>query len=180
MAVLTLRIIFIEFIKKGRKELVKEKISNYIYNRFGDRTMRKIFQFAMLAILFTSIFLTGCTKKEDPNKRTIKIEVNVKEGQTPVNPTVNGGLNANDSKGAGFVSQIIKITPPGFQEIKCGPSEYVLKLLDFNSRHHEFKMYMDDKEMKRGEDMVVSDDPERGFLVTFKVEKKGAEEKKGE
>lgn len=172
---------FIELIKKCRKELIQEKDSNtHIYYE-GDKSMKKIDIALLVAILFTSIILTGCgQKKEDPNKRTVKIEVNVKEGQTPVNPTVNGGLNANDSKSAGFVSQIIKITPPGFQEIKCGPSEYELKLLDFNSRHHELKMYMDGKEMKRGQDMVVIDNPERGFSVTFKIDEKGAGENKGE
>lgn len=142
--------------------------------------MKKFFNAMLLVILFSSLALTGCAKKENPNKSTIKIEINIKEGEKPVNPTVNGSLHANDSKGAGFISQIIKITPSGSQEIKAGPSEYELKLLDFNKRHHEFKMYIDGKELARGQDMVIMDNPERGFMVTFKVKEKGEAEKQGE
>ena len=139
--------------------------------------MKKIFTATLLVILFATFFFAGCTRKEDPNKSTIKIEVNIKEGQKPVNPTVNGSLVSRDAKSAGFVSQIIKITPSGSMEVKGGPSEYELKLLDFNNRHHEFKLFIDGRELKRGEDMVVMDNTERGFIVTFKVEEKGETEK---
>ena len=132
-----------------------------------------------IAVIFILVFLVGflsagCAPKENPNHSTVKLEFGVKEGKKPVNPKVHGVIRANSPKTAGFAQKNLEVELPGSVEFKAGPSQYEIRLYDFSSGLLTFKMTMDGREMKRGSDVIIIDDPSKGYFASFEIKEKEA------
>ena len=111
-----------------------------------------------------AVLLQGCGNSTDvANKKTVKVEISGPSGSV-----VHGTIRAEVPAQAGLSNANLTINVPGSQEFQMGPSGYEMKLLDWKKSEQTVKVYLDGKELPRGNGLLV-DDEKASFMWELKA-----------
>jgi|GEM_PF-4449919 len=135
----------------------------------------RILIYFLIALIPCCLTICGCASKEtqDPNKKTIKIEIT--GNKAAEGAVIHGDIEARDAVSAGLKMKNFEIKIPGSVEIQGGTSEYGIHVYDFNRGDMVFHVYINGKKLERGNDILI--DEREGFNAIFKIEGEGGAKK---